>query len=415
MRKNAQRMKDLEKLLNRSNEKYRTGEPTPCSDTQFDRKLQELKELEEKHPDAARADSPTQRIGAEPPSGQSRVKHDVPMLSLENVFSIENLKKWLDAADKVFAKNKIGKPNWTIECKVDGVAGSLIYEKGILISARTRGDGVYGYDVTENAKTIPGIPQTWNSPERIEIRGEFYMPNSVFTDWNESYANSRAATAGAIRLLDPKECAKRPLAFIAHSIAVPKTSLGCTAQSSFLERMEQAGMTTPMIRMNVGGVEHVFHTSSEVLDFFERIDEWFDPNDRDYAVDGFVVKLDDFSLRRYFGETSKFPKWAIAPKFTKYEAETTLLKVIFQIGKTGVCTPVGELEPVEIDGTTVSRVSLHNMDVIERLDIRIGDTLLIEKAGKIIPHVVKHIARGKKSKKITPPDHCPECNASLVT
>jgi len=404
-----QRINQLVDLLNECNEKYRKGEPSELTDAQFDRYLRELTTLEADFPDAIRADSPTHRIGVEPLSGLARVKHDVPMLSIENAFSVEEVTKFLDTMDKVFKDHRLGTPEYVIEYKVDGCAVSLIYENGVLDSARTRGDGEFGDDITENAKTIPSIPLQLNLAGRGEIRGEILMPISAFQVFNrqKKYANPRNATAGALRLLDPKECAKRPLAFIAHSVAGHGSFLGCYSQGEFFQRMTEYGIQTPWFR------PRRYYTRADVLDFCENIAEL--PGDLDFEIDGFVIKVNHFRAREYAGETSTAPKWAVALKLEKYDAETVLQNVTWPVGKTGVLTPVAELEPVSIDGTTVSRATLHNLDVIARLDLQIGDTVRVEKSGKIIPHVVASVSHGKKSKKITPPEHCPECNTTLVT
>jgi DNA ligase (NAD+) len=256
------RIRELTDLLNQANAKYRRGEPSGLTDSAFDKLLRELKTLEEKYPDEVRTDSPTQRIGVEPLSGLSRVKHASPMLSIDNVYSSDELAAFLRKADAEFAKRKLGPPRWVIEHKVDGAALSLIYKDGELVSARTRGDGVYGDDVLANARTISGVPLTLNMPgcrfpQYVEIRGEAYMKNSAFRNWNATgkYANPRNATAGAIRLLDPRECARRPLSFMAHTAtsldAIPANT---TTQNAFLGLMEKAGFVTPRLCLGKVGI-----------------------------------------------------------------------------------------------------------------------------------------------------------------
>jgi len=239
---------------------------------------------------------------------------------------------------------------------------SLIYEDGVLVSARTRGDGEFGEDITENARTISSIPLTWHSKARTEIRGEIYMPVSAFHALNKhvtkKYANTRNTVAGALRSLDPKKCAKRPLAFIAHSVAGTDTFEGCETQCEFSEYLWNHGIRTPQYHRGF------YSQRTDVLSFCENFSEF--PNDLDFDVDGFVIKVNNFGHRKSIGETSTAPKWAISLKLEKYEAETTLEKVIWQIGKTGACTPVAELEPVEIAGTMVSRASLFNPDIIPK-------------------------------------------------
>ncbi|MCL2306409.1 MAG: NAD-dependent DNA ligase LigA [Planctomycetaceae bacterium] len=409
MKDNINRMSHLVDYLNQCNEKYRKGEPSPCSDTEFDKLLRELKELEARYPKNISENSPTLRIGAEPLSGLTRVKHDVPMLSIENVFTVEELKKWFDNVAKVFTKNKLGEPDYVFEHKVDGCAVSLIYENGVLVSARTRGDGIEGDDITENVKTIPGVPLTWSNPQRTEVRGEIYMPTSAFHNWNKRlpkpYTNPRAATAGSIRLLDPRECAKRPLAFIAHSIGNREAVAANVSQCSFIAGLQKAGIATAGVR--VPGADNKSWTAVEVLEFVERLGESFSPGDLDYETDGFVIKVNCFSDQVSLGETSTAPKWAIALKLEKYEAETVLRDVTWQVGKTGVVTPVAELEPVEIDGTTVSRASLFNIENIHKKKLRKGGKILLAKAGKIIPYVIRSLEDGESN--IVLPTNCPCC------
>ena len=411
------RIRELTDLLNQANDKYRRGERSGLTDTQFDKLLRELKTLEDKHPDAARDNSPTCRIGIEPLSGLVRVKHTTPMLSIENVYTLDELAKFLRKADAEFMRRTHREPQWMIEYKVDGAALALVYENGELVSARTRGDGVYGDDVLVNARTISGVPLTLNIPgcrlpQRVEIRGEAYMKNSAFRNWNATgkYANPRNATAGALRLLDPRECAKRPLSFMAHTAADLAAFAGnATTQSTFLYLMEKAGFATPRLMER-------WCTSAEVLEFCRTAyDEGSNVTDEvDFETDGLVIKLDDFSLREILGSTSSAPKWAIAYKVEKYEAMTVLNDVTWQMGKTGICAPVAELEPVVIAGTTVSRASLFNLDIIAELGLMIGDTVKVEKAGKIIPHIVSVESKGGNRRKIEPPKHCPSCRWELA-
>ncbi len=329
----AVRIRELTEVLNDANEKYRRGEPSGLTDTQFDKLLRELKTLEEKHPAEARDDSPTKRIGVEPLGGLVRVKHSVPMLSIANVYTIDELANFLQKAESEFAKRNLGRPHWMIEHKVDGASLALLYENGELVSARTRGNGYEGDDVFENAKTMEGIPLTLdirrlNLPPRLEIRGEAYMKNSAFRGWNRDgkYSNPRNATAGALRLLDPRECARRPLSFMAHTVAdLDAFPREVQTETGFLDLMEKAGFATPRL-MNV------WHDTDEVLAFcrsaYEEGGELAE--ERDFETDGLVIKLDDFPLRQILGETSSGPKWAIAFKVEKYEATTVLRDVTWQ-------------------------------------------------------------------------------------
>jgi len=268
------RLHELTDLLNRANEKYRLGKQSGLTDSEFDKLLRELKTLEEKYPNEARADSPTKRIGIEPASGHVRIKHGIPMLSIDNVYTLDALAEYLHNVDELFRKKQLREPLWSIEKKVDGVAVSLIYKQGQLTAARTRGDGEYGDDVLANVKTICDVPLVlhfpWRRlPSRVEIRGEIFMPTAAFQAWNETakrqYANSRAATVGAIRLLDPRECAKRPLSFMAHTIADPDFYASeAMTQSKFLCEMEQVKIPTPRISDEP-------QTTREVLDFCRQV------------------------------------------------------------------------------------------------------------------------------------------------
>ena len=418
-----ERIHQLTVDLNRYNDLYRRGEPSGVTDSQFDKLLRELKLLEEKHPHHIHVNSPTQRIGIEPLSGHEKAQHIVPMLSIANVYSTEELKDYLKKVESFFQERKLGFPGWTIEYKVDGCSLTLIYEQGRLVSAVTRGNGGIGEEVLALAKTIQGIPHRLsfsgrNMPQRVEIRGEVYMKNSAFRKWNErlngKYANPRGTTAGAMRLLDPKECAKRPLSFLAHSIASPEFYPAHTkTQVEFLEEMKRTGFETSQLTLS--DYAHIIMTSEEVVRFCDRAySEEIDITAQvDYETDGLVVKLNDFALRELVGSTSTEPKWEIAFKVECYEGNTVLENVTWQVGKTGVCTPVAELAPVEIDGTTVRRSTLHNLDEIDRLNIQIGDTVLVKKAGKIIPKVVSVTWPNTQGKVIRPPRKCPACNGLL--
>jgi len=418
-----QRIDELIARLNEANAKYRLGEPSGMTDREFDARLKELHELEKRHPAFLREDSPTQRIEVEPLTGLTRVRHSVPMLSIENAYTYQEIEKFLDQTNA---------DDYTLEYKVDGVALSLIYENGQLVQALTRGDGVEGDDVTHNAKTIQGIPHklnpdtanTWSPPERFEIRGEVYMPKSAFQKWNASsggrYANPRNATAGAIRLLNPAECAKRPLRFIAHSAVTPDDGIDCHTQ--FLGICHLLGFATASYPVVIGN--QTYYNTKKLKTFFQSQYGTEDENKRigdlDFEVDGIVVKVNDFEKRKAIGGTSIGPKWQVAYKIEKYEGQTTLQEVDWQVGKTGVLTPVGRLSPVEIDGTTVSNATIHNLDIIHSLGLRLYDQVIVRKAGKIIPaidSVVCHCQcnnEDERSQEIVPPECCPSCGDPVV-
>ena len=412
------RLCNLTESLQKYNDQYRRGEQPDISDTVFDSLIRELKELEQKYPAYATDGSPTKRIGVEPPSGHDRVRHDHPMLSIENVYTLDALAEYLTKIEEMFRSAGREQPHWVIEYKIDGVALALVYEKGQLVSARTRGDGEVGEDVLANARTITDIPLdlTLNETGRVEIRGEVYMKTSAFQKFNQSshrkYANPRNATAGAIRLLDPQKCAKRPLSFIAHSVA-GTDSFPAGTQQAFFYRMEAAGIPTSRIQKEEKA--DTWLTGAEVLEFCRtRYEEMYETTKRlDFETDGLVIKLDEFSDRDFVGTTSSAPRWAIALKVEKYEATTVLEDVSWQVGKSGQLTPVAHLSPVQIAGTMVARSTLHNLDEIKRMGLRIGDTVRIEKAGKIIPHVLEVVRSHPTGQEITPPASCPSCGGRI--
>jgi DNA ligase (NAD+) len=425
------KISELVLLLNRCNDRYRCGESSELSDAEFDKRLRELTVLEEKYPQYADDDSPTRRIGVEPAGGHVSVKHEIPMLSIENVYSSSELKEFLQKTEEALQNAEPGskiraadRRIWLVEHKVDGCALALVYDDGILVSARTRGKGDEGEEVLHLARTIQGIPYRIKfpdgAPKRVEIRGEVYMPLSAFHAWNArmngKYANPRNATAGALRLLDAKECAKRPLRFMAHTLAGQECYPGhVTTQQEFLADLEALGWETPGLKS--GRKTTRLMTSEEVVTFCESAyQEGNEVNrDIDFDTDGLVVKLNEFAWRDTIGSTAKCPKWEIAYKVEQFDAETVLEGVQWQVGKIGMVTPVALLKPVAIAGTTVSRSTLHNLDELGRLQVQIGDTVLVRKAGKIIPKVVASVRRGRQSQPIVPPAVCPSCGSPLVT
>ncbi len=402
------------------NRRYYADSVSEITDTEFDRKMAELARLEALHPELQSSDSPTQRVGGEPVGDRPTVMHRVPMLSIRNVYDEDSV--WKFAADAQKALAEWAALEWIVEMKIDGVAISLIYENGELAQAVTRGDGREGDDITENARTIYDIPLRLKSgpgappiPKILEVRGEIYMPNSGLAYWNEHqkgrgpkaeiFANPRNAASGSIKQKDPKECAKRPLRMFCHSTG-DTAELPFKTHAEFLAGLEQWGLIpTPDVRTFTD-----VHAAVEYGK--ERLEN---AHEYDFEIDGVVLKVNDFAQREEIGVTSKFPKWMIALKFEKYEAVTQLLNITVQVGKTGTITPVAELAPVQLAGTTVSRSSLHNAEEIRRKDIRVGDWLVVEKAGKIIPHVVRvelH-RREKPLQEYEFPTACPVCGHHL--
>jgi DNA ligase (NAD+) len=384
------------------------------SDLQYDRLMDRLKTLEAKHPELVTSDSPTQRIGDQPVEGLDQTEHRVPMLSIDNTYSLEELKKYGQRTAKLLSGEPI---EWVVELKIDGVAVSLLYEQGRLARGVTRGNGRVGDDVTHNIRTIRDVPlrlQGGRVPPVLEVRGEVYMTNSDLVLLNEAqrrkgeppFANTRNVTAGSVRLLDPRLCAERRLRLFCHGVGSVE-GLRSQTHMEFLDELRGYGLpATPQVEC--------FQSFPAAVEHCERLIERL--HELDFEIDGLVLKVNRFDQRQRLGATSKSPRWLIAYKFEKYEGTTRLNEIRVQVGKTGTITPVADLEPVELAGTTVSHASLHNADEIRRKDVRPGDVVVVEKAGKIIPHIVrveKHERKGSLREFIFPTD-CPECGTKLV-
>ena len=391
---------------------YVEAAPT-ISDLQYDRLVERLKQLEAAHPELVTPDSPTQRVGDRPVEGLRPVRHRVPMMSIDNTYSLAELQKYGERITSLLPGEPI---EWVVELKIDGVAVSLTYEDGLLVGGATRGDGKTGDDITHNVRTVQGVPLRLsgdNFPRLLEVRGEIYMTNSDLVRLNaqrqreglEPFANTRNVTAGSIRLLDPRICAQRRLRFFGHGVGQSE-GLTATTHQEFLELLAQWGLpATPHYRC--------FDSFAKAVDYAQSLIERL--HELDFEVDGLVLKVNRFDQRERLGATSKSPRWMIAYKFEKYEAVTRLNEIRVQVGKMGTITPVAELEPVELAGTTVSRASLHNADEIARKDVRVGDTVVVEKAGKIIPHIVrveKHL-RPPHTPPFRFPTRCPVCRTPL--
>lgn len=392
---------------------YVLAEPT-ITDLEYDRLLKELTAWENRFPSLVTPDSPTQKIGDAPVEGLSQVTHRIPMLSIENTYTEGELREFLTRIEKLLPGERI---EWVVELKVDGVAASIRYEEGQLAAAVTRGNGEVGDDVTHNARTIRGLPlqlQGEQIPKTLEVRGEVYMTNSDLVQLNQQrvrqgeaeFKNPRNVTAGSIRLLDPKLCAKRKLRFLCHGMGFCE-GLQARTHMEFIEAVRQLGIpVTPMVQS--------FQTAEQVVTHCNHLVETL--HELDFEVDGLVIKVNSLEQRESLGATSKSPRWVIAYKIEKYEAVTKLLAIKTQVGKTGTITPVAELEPVQLAGTTVSRASLHNLDEIRRKDVRVGDWVVVEKAGKIIPHIVR-VEKHRREASLTEfefPENCPECGETLV-
>lgn len=392
---------------------YVVAEPV-ISDLQYDQLLKELTQWETRFPSLITDDSPTRKIGDQVVEGLAQVAHRIPMLSIDNTYTEGELRDFLGRVEKLLSGEPV---EWVVELKVDGVAASIRYEQGSLVAAVTRGNGEVGDDVTHNARTIRGLPLQLlgkHIPKTLEVRGEVYMTNSDLVELNEQRASSgeaefknpRNVTAGSIRLLDPKLCAKRKLRFLCHGMGFCE-GLQVRTHMEFLERVRELGIPiTPLVQS--------FRSTEEVVEHCNRLVE--NLHELDFEVDGLVVKVNSLEQRESLGATSKSPRWVIAYKIEKYEAVTKLLAIKTQVGKTGTITPVAELEPVQLAGTTVSRASLHNLDEIRRKDVRVDDWVVVEKAGKIIPHIVR-VEKHRRERELPEfefPEQCPECGEKLV-
>lgn len=391
--------------------KYYVEDNPEISDSEYDEMMNRLIELEEEYPDFKSEDSPSARVGGTPIDAFEKVQHSQQMLSLDNAFNGEDLKDF----DSRIERNLASEINYdyVVEHKIDGLALIIRYENGRLKLALTRGDGQVGENVTANVKTIAAIPLKLNKEIDIELRGEVYIPEDKFKELNEKrfdddlepFANPRNAAAGSIRQLDPKIAAERPLSFLAYDIINLETGDQIKTHLDELELLKKIGF-------KVGW----YQQESSIEKIVEICGDWVEKEEElNYGIDGMVIKLNQLELREELGSTSKAPRWAIAYKFPAQQKTTFVKDIIISIGRTGALTPTAMLEPVEVDGSTVSRATLHNEDEIRRKDVRIGDKVLIQKAGDIIPEVVKVIkdVRTGDEKEFVMPEQCPACNSEV--
>ena len=408
---------NLRKTLRQYEYEYHVLDNPTVPDSEYDRLFHQLKALELEHPEFLTSDSPTQRVGAKPLSGFSQIRHEIPMLSLDNAFSDEEFHAFVKRIeDRLIV---LPKPlTFCCEPKLDGLAVSILYVNGILTQAATRGDGTTGEDITANIRTIRNIPLqllTDNPPARLEVRGEVFMPHAGFERLNEyalehgekTFANPRNAAAGSLRQLDPNITSKRPLVLNAYGIGIAEGVELPSTHYSRLQWLKSIGIpVNPEIRLCNG--------TNEVLDFYQDIQN--KRSSLGYDIDGTVLKINDIALQNELGFISKAPRWAIAYKFPAQEELTVLNDVEFQVGRTGAITPVAKLEPVFVAGVTVSNATLHNGDEIERLNIAIGDTVVIRRAGDVIPQIigVLHERRPDNAKPIIFPTNCPVCDSQII-
>lgn len=401
--------------LDDANYRYYVLDEPHLTDAEYDRKLRRLQELEQAHPELVTPDSPTQRVGAPPDAGFPEVEHAVPMLSLDNALNEEELEAFV----KRVAERLETDPEtirFCCEPKLDGAAVSLVYERGVLISGATRGDGRTGEGITSNLRTLRSIPLKLrgDAPELLEVRGEVIMSHAGFERLNERareedgkvFANPRNAAAGSLRQLDPEITAKRPLEFSAYQVARIEPTPGDASHSELMAHLKAFGFRTSSLLEVVSG-------SQGVVDYCRRLGERRDS--LGYDIDGAVIKVDDLRLQRELGFVARAPRWATAFKFPAQEETTRLNDVEFQVGRTGAITPVARLEPVSVAGVTVSNASLHNADEIARLDVMIGDSVVIRRAGDVIPQVVRVLPerRPADAREIVFPERCPVCDSEI--
>ncbi|MCL2283086.1 MAG: NAD-dependent DNA ligase LigA [Fibromonadales bacterium] len=403
----ANRIKELTSKLEEANRLYYEGKTTLFSDYEFDAALKELETLEKEHPELKKQNSPTQTVGKESSGNFARISHKVPMLSIANTYSETEVLDWQRQLCGLIE----GQIEYVCEVKIDGVSMSLLYKDGVLVRGLTRGDGEAGDDVTANVKTIKDIPHALENKGEFEIRGEVYMEHSTFEKLNEDlvaqgktpYANPRNTAAGSLKLKDAKETEKRNLRFFAYQIPVAS---GCETHGNNLELLKNMGFKVfeYFVKDSVQGI-------FEARDYFDALRKTLP-----FGVDGMVVKVNSIAQQKEAGRTTKAPRWAIAYKFKAERVYSQLLSIDVQVGRTGKITPVANLKPVSLGGSTVKRATLHNFDEIKRLDLRIGDFAGIEKGGEIIPKIVevKMEMRPENAESVKEPEHCPECGEKLL-
>ncbi|MDC1123646.1 NAD-dependent DNA ligase LigA [Gammaproteobacteria bacterium] len=415
---NSEEYENLKNLIRKHDYNYYVQDDPEIPDSEYDNIFQQLIKFERNHPKLISQDSPTQRVGITPESSFASYAHKKQMLSLANVFSSGELKDFFIRVQKRIVD--IERFDILCEPKMDGAAVSLIYENGLLVKGITRGDGSVGEDVTSNIKTIKSIPQkllpssTINIPRYLEVRGEVYISKKDFTFLNASalqnnekvFANPRNAAAGSLRQLDPAITAKRPLSFITHGFGECE-GFEVKSLSDFFKKISKLGMPTNNLNKLVNNMNSCIEYYENILKTREKIP---------FDIDGVVYKIDDFKLQERIGFISRSPRWAIAHKFPAEEALTLIESINFQIGRTGVLTPVARLKPVKVGGVVVSNCTLHNIDELERLDPRVGDQVIIRRAGDVIPQIVRvnSLEREKNSLKVKIPSNCPSCGSDVI-
>ena len=414
--------KQLEKLrkeIRRHDRLYYIEAAPEITDQDYDKLFAKLKKLEADNPELITPDSPTQRVGGEPLTGFDTVEHAVPMLSMDNTYSADELRSFDNRVRKGLENES---PEYVVETKIDGVAVSLRFEDSVLVQGATRGDGQRGDNITSNIKTVGGVPLRLESdiasvtiPEVLEARGEVFMLFSQFEKLNEQreqagenlFANPRNSTAGTLKLLDSKAVAKRKLSVLLYAIGEVLPENFSSSHSESLEKLKALGLP----------VSKNWQRAKDIEEVIEICDQWESKkNDLDYPVDGMVIKVNSYAQQKKLGTTSRSPKWCIAYKFAAEQAETIIESIAVQVGKSGALTPVANLKAVQLAGTVVKRASLHNFEELARKDARVGDTVIIEKAGEIIPQVVKVLTekRPSEAKPFKLPEKCPQCGGKVL-
>ena len=429
LNQNFERAKELRALLNKANYSYYVLDAPEIEDAVYDQLYRELIEIENNYPSLITDDSPSQRLGNLPSKGFKNIEHNIPLLSLDNAFNLDELEVWYTRVSKLINSEKnfkeVNNPLLICELKIDGNAISLNYENGILTSGATRGDGKTGEDITTNIKTISSIPLRLllkNPPSWMEIRGEAFMPNNIFNKLNIErknseqplFANPRNSCAGTLRQLDPKIVASRKLDFFAYSVHLPENwepSAGNlkkpNSQSDALKFLKNIGFK----------VNTKYQIKKTLIEANSYYNHWETGKESlDYATDGIVVKIDNFDMQNILGATNKAPRWAIAVKYPAEEKATKLRKLMFQVGRSGAVTPVAEFETIELAGTSVNRATLHNANRLASLNLHYEDTIVVRKAGEIIPEVIRVIKEFRvfDSKKVKFPQNCPACDSKLI-
>lgn len=418
--KDKQRVDELRQLLQQASYAYYVLDSPIIEDAIYDRLYRELQELETQYPELVTPDSPTQRVGEKPATQFTSVRHNIPLYSLENAFNVSELQNW----DNRWRRQTpdTGAVEYVCELKIDGNALALTYENGVLVRGVTRGDGITGEDITQNIRTIRSIPLRLNlqgleNIEKVEVRGETFLPLDVFKSINaqrqksgeQLFANPRNATAGTLRQLDSRVVAQRRLDFFAYTLHIPGMDDASIANTQWeaLEFLQKMGF-----RVNPN--KCLCQSLQEVTEYYEHWDT--ERLNLPYMTDGVVVKLNSFGLQEQLGFTQRFPRWAVALKYAAEEAPTRVENIAVNVGRTGALTPLAEMRPVQLAGTTVSRATLHNSDRIAQLDIRIGDTVIVRKAGEIIPEVLRVLLelRPADAEAFIMPTHCPVCSQPVV-